>query len=163
MVFPSLNEKGRAKAPALYAVTAAGILILLSHIMYMLVLGPLVPRLTYPGYTTFSYIEVADFLERAEILFYTIFIAINIVEISISLYITAVCLASVFEFNNYRIFIIPLGFLVLEYSTFIVKNHAEHISIAMYSWPWYALIYQFFVPLLLLILSGVRKSRKQAS
>lgn len=162
MVFPNLNQKGKAKAPSLYAVATAGVLILFSDILYLLTLGPLAPKLTYPGYTTFSYIQVADFLDRAEILFYTIFIAINIVEISISLYVSALCMAKVFGIDNFRVLIIPLGILVVEQSTFIVQNHAEHISIAMYAWPWYALIYQLLIPLLLLLFSAVRKKSKQS-
>ena len=158
MVFPSLNKKGTALKPSLYAVLAAGFLILFSDVMYVLVLGPLVPDLTYPGYTTFSYIEAADFLDRAEILFYSIFISINIVEISISLFVAALCLAKIFGISNYRVLLIPLGLLAAEQSTFIVKNHSDHITIAAYGWPWYAIIFQFLIPLILLIISGIRKN-----
>ncbi len=160
MVFPNLKKKGQAKIPALCAIAMAGFLVLLSDIMYLLVLGSLVPNLTYPGYTTFSYIEVADFLDRAEILFYTIFIAINVIEISISLYVTAICLAKTFRINNYRILLVPLGFLVIEQSTFIVRNHPEHISIGIYAWPWYSLIFQLVIPLFLLIFSSIKKKTK---
>lgn len=163
MVFPSLNKKGQSKIPSMYAVLAAGLLVLFSDIMYLLVLGPLVPNLTYPGYTTFSYIEVADFLDRAEIVFYTNFIAVNVIEISISLYVTALCLAKFFGINNYRVLLIPLGFIAVEQSTFIVKNHSEHISIAVYAWPWYSLIFQFIIPLFLLIFSVIRKRTKPAA
>lgn len=160
MVFPSLNKKGQAKKPALYAVLASGILILFSDIIYLLVMGTLVPNLTYPGYTTFSYIEAADFLDRAEILFYTIFISINIIEISISLYISSICMAKTFGISNYRVFLIPMGILAAEQSTFIVKNHPDHINIVAYGWPWYAIIFQFLIPLILIILSAIMKHKK---
>ncbi|MDF2985805.1 MAG: hypothetical protein K0R50_1315 [Eubacterium sp.] len=161
MIFPSLNKKRRAKKPSLYAVLAAGLIVLISDIMYILVLGPLVNDLTYPGYTTFSYIEAADFLDRAEILFYTIFISINIIEISISLYVAALCLAKIFGLNNYRILLIPLGFIAVEQSTFIVKNHSDHISIAVYGWPWYAIIFQFFIPFILIIISAFHRKKQK--
>lgn len=162
MIFSHLNKKGQAKIPALLAVATAGFLVLLSDIMYSLVLGPLVPNLTYPGYTTFSYIEVADFLDRAEILFYTIFIAINVIEIGISLYVTAVCTAKIFGISNYRVLLVPISLIGTEQSTFIVKNHSEHISIGVYAWPWYALIFQLVIPVFLLILSTIRKRTKQS-
>lgn len=163
MIFPSLNKKGHAKKPALVAVLTAGILILLSDVLYVLVLGPIVPQLTYPGYTTFSYIEAADFLDRAEILFYSLFISINIIEISLSLYVSALCIARFFGLNNYKVLLIPLGFLTIEQSLFIVKNHSDHISIAAYGWPWYAIIFQFLIPILLIIISAVRKNQLQDS
>lgn len=163
MIFPSMNKKGQAKTPALYAVLTAGILIFLSDILYVLVLGPLVPHLTYPGYTTFSYIEAADFLDRAEILFYSLFISINIIEISLSLYAAALCLARLFGLNNYKVLLVPLGFLTIEQSLFIVKNHSDHISIAAYGWPWYAIIFQLLIPMLLIIISAIRKNKVQES
>lgn len=160
MFFPNQNKKGWAKKPALCAVATAGLLVLISDIMYLLTLGPLVPNLTYPGYTTFSYIEVADFLDRAEILFYTIFIAINIIETSVCLYAAAICVSKVFGVKNYRTLVIPLSILLVEQSTHVVRNHSEHISIAVYAWPVYALIYEFFIPLILLILSAIHKKVK---
>ncbi len=162
VILPSLNKKGLARRPSLYAVLTAGLVTLLSDMMYVLVLGPLVNDLTYPGYTTFSYIEAADFLDRAEILFYTIFISINIIEISISLYVAALCLAKIFGINNYRVLLIPLGFIALEQSTFIVKNHADHVSIAVYGWPWYATIFQFIIPLILVIISAFHGNKRKA-
>ncbi len=160
MIFPNLKKTGKAKVPVLYAVATAGFLVLFSNITYLMVLGPLLPKLTYPGYTAFSYIEVADFLDRAEILFYTIFVTINIVEISLSLYIAANCLAKVFSVDNYRVLLIPLGFLMVEQSVFIVRNHAEHINIGTYSWPWYAVIFEFIMPLILLLFTVARKGSK---
>jgi spore germination protein KB len=162
MIFPSLTKRGQAKAPGLYAVAAAGLLILFTNTIYLLALGPLVPKLTYPGYTAYSYIEVADFIDRAEILFYTLFLVMNILELSIAFYVAALCLAKVFGINNYRVLLIPLGFIVVEWSTIIVKNHAEHIRVVTYTYPWYAMIYEFFIPILLLIFSAIRK-RKKAS
>lgn len=157
MVFPSCNKRGRAKAASLYAVAAAGMVILLSNTMYLLVLGPLASKLTYPGYTTYSYILVADFIERAEVLFYTLFLTMNIIGLSVTFYVGALCLAEVFGVNNYRILLIPLGLLVLEWSTFIVKNHTEHVNLIMFSWTWYAMIYQLVIPLALLIFSFFRQ------
>jgi|GEM_PF-3696703 len=160
MIFPSINKKGNVKKPALYAILAGGFLIFLADVLYVLVLGPLVPNLTYPGYTTFSYVEAADFLDRAEIVLYSLFISISIIEISISLYVAALCFADLFGLKNYRILLIPLGFLTLEQSLFIVKNHSDHISLAAYGWPWYAIIFQFLIPLFLLIVSAFKKGKE---
>ncbi|OPX42652.1 spore germination protein YndE [Ruminiclostridium hungatei] len=160
MIFPSINKKGNVKKPALYAILTGGFLIFLADVLYVLVLGPLVPNLTYPGYTTFSYVEAADFLDRAEIVLYSLFISISIIEISISLYVAALCFADLFGLKNYRILLIPLGFLTLEQSLFIVKNHSDHISLAQYGWPWYAIIFQFLIPLFLLIVSAFKKGKE---
>lgn len=160
MIFPSINKKGNIKKPALYAILAGGMLIFFSDVLYVLVLGPLVPNLTYPGYTAFSYIEAADFLDRAEIVLYSLFISISIIEISISLYVAALCFSDLFGLKNYRILLIPLGLLTLEQSLFIVRNHSDHINLAAYSWPWYAIIFQFLIPLFLLIVSAFKKGKE---
>ncbi len=163
MIFPSLNKKGNVKKPALYAILTGGMLIFFSNVLYVLVLGPLVPNLTYPGYTTFSYIEAADFLDRAEIVLYSLFISISIIEISISLYVAALCFSDLFGLKSYRILLIPLSFLTLEQSFFIVRNHSDHISLAAYGWPWYAIIFQFLIPLFMLIVSALKKGKEPGS
>ena len=163
MIFPSLTKKGQAKVPTLFAVAAAGLVILLANIMYILVLGPLVPKLSYPGYTAYSYIEVADFIDRAELLFYTLFLVMNILELSIAFYVSALCLAKVFGINNYRVLLIPLGFLVVEWTFVFTKNNAEFLKFVVYTYSWYAMIYEVLIPLFLLILSAIRKRKKSAA
>ncbi|KPU44550.1 spore germination protein YndE [Oxobacter pfennigii] len=162
MIFPHLKDGKSTKTPSLLAVTTAGLFIIASNIMNILVLGPLAPKLTYPAYTSYSYIQVADFLDRAEILIYTLFIAINFIKMSISFYACSLCISKIFSIKDYRVVLVPLGILVVEHSLFIVRSQPEHINLITYSWSWYALIFHLVIPLTLLIVSIVKRRLKNA-
>lgn len=159
-IYPHLQKKSGAKVPTLLGITIAGIIIFVVNITNTLVLGELRSRIIYPTYASFSYIQIADFLNRAEITIFTIFITINFIKMAVCVYVAAVSLAELFRLINYRILLIPLGFLMVEWSIFILRSQAELIGFITYTWPLYIIPLQFFIPLGLLILSLLKKKEQ---
>lgn len=157
MVFPHLRKRGRSKTPTLFCFAVAGLLILTLNIRNTLVFGGLNEKFTYPTYAVYAYIQIADFIDRAEIIIYPLFTSAIFIKMSVSFYVAAISLAKVLNTKDYRTFLIPLGFLVSELSMFIYKSQAEVINVTTLVWPWYSMLFIFFIPLMLLILAAFVK------
>lgn len=60
--------------------------------------------------------------------------------------------------KDHRPFVIPIGIALVGLSLWIYESAPEMLNWAIEIWPYYSLPFQVFIPLLLLVLSFIRKS-----
>ncbi|PGY08450.1 GerAB/ArcD/ProY family transporter [Bacillus sp. AFS031507] len=165
MLLPFLNDKKNAKIVCLGGMILAGINITITAVINISVLGAgLFQRSTFPLLTTVGRIQIADFIERLDVLFMLYLIIGGFFKISIYYYAAVAGAADIFQFKNQRKLGFPIGMIVLFSSITIASNIAEFLKeglviVPIYlSWP-----FQIIIPSILLIIAFFLNRKKQTS
>ncbi|WP_028612846.1 GerAB/ArcD/ProY family transporter [Paenibacillus harenae] len=163
MIIPQINKIGQAKKTVLWALLISGFMLLLSNVRNTLVLGNISSKLLFPSYTAYQYISIAEFLERVEPITIITFLLGAFVKISVCLYASAKSFSSALPGKQYRLYLIPLSLLMLEFSLFMYKNNMEMIKFATKIWQWYSIPFQIIIPLAMLLTALVIKRKRMLS
>lgn len=165
MLLPFLRDKKKAKIVCLSGMILSGINITITVIVNISVLGvALFYRSTFPLLTTVGRIQIADFIERLDVLFMLYLIIGGFFKIAIYFYAAVAGAADIFRIPNQRKIGFPLGLIVLFASVTIASNYAEHIKeglvlVPLYlHWP-----FQIIIPSSLLIIAFFRNKKKKKS
>lgn len=165
MLLPFLRDKKKAKIVCLSGMILSGINITITVIVNISVLGVAhFYRSTFPLLTTVGRIQLADFIERLDVLFMLYLIIGGFFKIAIYFYAAVAGAADIFRIPNQRKIGFPLGLIVLFASVTIASNYAEHIKeglvlVPLYlHWP-----FQIIIPSSLLIIAFFRNKKKKKS
>lgn len=165
MLLPFLSDKKMAKIVCVGGMILAGINITITTIVNITVLGVgLYHRSTFPLLTTIGRIQIADFLERLDVLFMLYLIIGGFFKIAIYYYAAVAGAADIFQFKNQRKLVFPIGMIVLFISITIASNLAEFIKegqgvVQLYlSWP-----FQIIIPSILLIFAVFRNRKNKTN
>jgi len=165
MLLPFLNDKKKAKIVCVGGMILAGINITITTIVNITVLGvELYYRSPFPLLTTIGRIQIADFIERLDVLFMLYLVIGGFFKIAIYYYAAVAGSADIFQFKNQRKLAFPIGIIVLFSSITVASNFAEFIKeglviVTMYlSWP-----FQIIIPSFLLIIAFFRNKKKKTS
>lgn len=157
MLIPYLNRTSTVRRTVFGAIGVCGGLLLVTCVVNILVLGEIVSEQLFPSYTSFMYIAVGDFFERIEPLVFTVWIFNEFVKLSVCLLSTSLAIAQTIRSSDYRIYVLPVGLLILLLSTFLHPNQLDLVEYVKNIWPWYSIPFLIIVPLLLLVVSLFRK------
>jgi spore germination protein KB len=165
MLLPFLNDKKKAKYVCVGGMLIAGINITITSVVNISVLGvDLFQRSTFPLLNTIGRIQIADFIERLDVLFMLYLIVGGFFKIAIFYYAAVAGAADIFQFKNQRDLGFPIGMIVLFTSITVASNFAEFLKegyaiVTIYmSWP-----FQIIIPSSLLIIAFFRNRKKQTS
>jgi spore germination protein KB len=163
MLLPFLNDKKKAKIVCVSGMILAGINITITVVVNISVLGvDLYHRSTFPLLNTIGRIQIADFIERLDVLFMLYLIIGGFFKIAIYFYAAVAGTADIFQFKDQRKLGFPIGIIVLFSSITIASNIAEFLKeglvvVPIYlSWP-----FQIIIPCILLIIAFFRNRKKQ--
>ncbi|MBT2696297.1 GerAB/ArcD/ProY family transporter [Bacillus sp. ISL-40] len=165
MLLPFLNDKKKAKIVCVGGMILAGINIAITAVVNISVLGvDHFYRSTFPLLTTVGRIQIADFIERLDVLFMLYLIIGGFFKIAIYYYAAVAGAADIFQFKDQRKLGFPIGMLVLFSSITIASNFAEFIKEGLIFVPIYLLWpFQIIIPSILLIIAFIRNRKKQTS
>jgi spore germination protein KB len=165
MLLPFLNDKKKAKIVCVGGMILAGINITITTIVNITVLGvDLYYRSPFPLLNTIGKIQIADFIERLDVLFMLYLVIGGFFKIAIYYYAAVAGAADIFQFKNQRKLGFPIGMIVLFGSITVASNFAEFIKeglvvVPVYlSWP-----FQIIIPSFLLIIAFFRNKKKKTS
>ncbi|MEH7155065.1 GerAB/ArcD/ProY family transporter [Neobacillus drentensis] len=164
MVLPLINDKKKAKWVCLSGMVLAGINITITAVVNISVLGvDLYHRSPFPLLTTIGRIQIADFIERLDVLFMLYLVIGGFFKIAIFYYAALAGAVDVFQMKNQGKLVFPIGIIVLFASITIASNFAEFIkegiAVTIYlSWP-----FQIIIPSILLTIAYFRNRKKQTS
>ncbi|MDR7235650.1 GerAB/ArcD/ProY family transporter [Neobacillus drentensis] len=165
MLLPFLRDKKKAKIVCLGGMILSGINITITVIVNISVLGvSLFQGSTFPLLMTVGRIQIADFIERLDVLFMLYLIIGGFFKISIFFYAAVACAADIFQIPNQRKIGFPLGLIVLFASVTIASNYAEHIKEGLVVVPVYVhWPFQIIIPTMLLVIAFFRNRKKKKS
>ncbi|MFK9090523.1 GerAB/ArcD/ProY family transporter [Bacillus salipaludis] len=163
MLLPYLNDKKKVKTACMLGMILAGINVTITAVINVATLGvDLFLRSNFPLLTTIGKIQLANFIERLDVLFMLYLVIGGFFKISIFFYAAVVGATDLFHFKNHQKLSFPIGLIILLASVTIASNYAEHIKegikmVPVYiQWP-----FQIIIPTLLLIIAFFRNRKKK--
>ncbi|MEL7566947.1 MAG: endospore germination permease [Dehalobacterium sp.] len=139
------------------AVITAGMLIMIIVAQNFSVLGASTAVYIYPSFQTVQNINIADILNRIEILVAINLLNMGIIKISVLLFSTVSGTAQVLGLKSYRPLIIPFSILMIFLESITNVNTPEMLEFAQKTYPIYALPFQLGIPFLTLVLAIIRR------
>lgn len=164
MLLPFLNDQKKVKLVCLGGMILAGINVTITVVINVAALGTdLFTRATFPLLSTISKIQIANFIERLDVLFMLYLVIGGFFKVAIYYYAAVAGVADIFQLKNQRNLGFPIGVIILFASITIASNYSEHIKeglkvVTIYlHWP-----FQIIIPCTLLVIAFFRNRKKQA-
>lgn len=164
LVFTSVKNKFNTYKVYFKGIFAGAFLLLIASIRNILVLGPQTASLQYfPSYAAVGTINIANFIQRIEVVVSVAFILAGIVKVSICLMGASKGFSYIFNFKNYRVVVVPIGLLMMNLACLVYDNIMEMFEFATKIYPYYAIPFQIILPLIIWVACEIKnkKNRKK--
>lgn len=123
----------------------------------MAVVGELTRHLSFPFFELTRCISIGHFVERMEALVFVMWVAGVTVKVAIFYYIASLGTAQLFGLSDYRPIVLPIGLLLGVWSLELFQSSSQLIEWLTKTLPFYAFVFEFVIPVLLLITAVLRK------
>ncbi|PTX59344.1 spore germination protein KB [Melghirimyces profundicolus] len=163
MLFPYVRPKSNVMGTAIGAMVLSGLVISLVVATEIAALGAnIVSRGSFPLLTTIAKVNIADFIQRVEVLALLILIVGLFFKIALFFYAALIGAAELFRRKSHQPLVLPFSIILILLSMMIAGNLPEHIQEGLKAVPWYLhLPMQTGLPVLLSIIALIRgRSRK---
>ena len=165
LLFPFLNDHKKLMKQGWIAVVLSGVILITVSEIIIAILGAKVASLyTYPLVKAIEMIELLGIIQHLELLTAFAFIIVGFVKVTIFFISGAKGISYVFPILQEKFIIALLGAMIFLGSFIIAKDLPEHLFIGLELVPLYLHVpFQFFLPLLILLLTWMkgRKKRKK--
>ncbi|WP_134704869.1 GerAB/ArcD/ProY family transporter [Ammoniphilus sp. YIM 78166] len=159
MLLPYLNQPKRGMKIGLSAMTLSGLVLTVTVAIDIAVLGTyFATTSTFPLLHAAQKINVGGFIQRLDPIVISTLIIGGFFKIAVFFYAAAAGVADLFKVRKRDPMIFSIGIVILIASIQIAGNLPEHLEIGLEKVPIYLhLPFQVGIPLLLLIVTGIRK------
>jgi len=154
MIFPAINKRKDLLKSSLIAVSIAGAIFLLINVRDLFVLGAdMFYRATFPSATAVRLIPDIN-LDP----FYLVGVIVGgSIKVTICIYAAVIALAQIFNIDNYKPFVYPMVALMIALSIWLYDSLFELIQWSLDNYFYYAFPFQFIIPIILLIISIIKR------
>ncbi|WP_026567304.1 GerAB/ArcD/ProY family transporter [Bacillus sp. UNC41MFS5] len=162
MLLPYLNDQKKARKICLSGMILSGINITITVVVNISALGvDYLNRTPFPLLSTIGKIQIADFLERLDVLFMLYLVIGGFFKITLYFYAAVSGTADLFQFSSHQKLSFPIGLIILFGSVTVAANYSEHVFEGSKILPLY-LHYplQIIIPVTLLCIAYIRNSIK---
>ncbi|WP_314003274.1 endospore germination permease [uncultured Paenibacillus sp.] len=157
-LLPYLTDKAKGKKWGMLSVLAVMLTLVMTNIQTLFLFGEITASLTYPVMVASRYISLADFLEHLESIVMAIWVAGTFIKISVFYYAIVLGTSQWLKLSDYRPLVFPVGFLLVVMSFWVAPNLQDLTHFLGTSGAFYLLSVQTGIPILLLVIAGIRKS-----
>ncbi|QEK11240.1 GerAB/ArcD/ProY family transporter [Crassaminicella thermophila] len=158
MVFSNFRIKKSAYKVYIGGLVISGIISLLTSIATISILGIDIATTSYfPVFNAASGIAIGDFIQRLEIFAAVIGVVGSFFKNSILLLAVCKGISKIFNLSNYRLIIMPVALLMINFSYFYYDSRMEFVEYNMDVWTYYAIIFEVFIPIMLLLFAIMKK------
>ncbi len=162
MLFPHLkplSARAMVGVFSAYCLISMGLLVM-SIAAVVASHGPLSYELAFPVLSLARRVNIANLIQRMEILPVTVWTASACMRISLFLWAAAACLTRAFGLKEGRCLVLPLGYLCVVITAFIAKSLFEMLRFYTWDvWGIYGTVLQLGLIILLVVASAVRTLR----
>ncbi|MDF2714583.1 MAG: spore gernimation protein [Paenibacillus sp.] len=161
MIYPSLVADSPKSAKAFYMGSVIGG----SFLLIIAVAGVAVMGVeetvnhAYPSYALAKKINIGNFITRIEVIMATIWIISLYFKVIIYFYAGMKGFAQLLNIRNEKVLLLPLGMLMVVFSLIMYPSGVYRSWWDSKIWPPYAMTFGIFLPLLLLAIAKLSKSR----
>ncbi|TCO74965.1 GerAB/ArcD/ProY family transporter [Marinisporobacter balticus] len=159
MIVSSLKTKKSSYNIYIKGLLLGGMLILGVSLTEVLVLGPdLYGATFFPNHVVARKVDIGETLQRMEVIVILATTTASFLKMSVCL--LAVCngIAKIFNLDDYRGFVTPIGLLMFNFAIFIYKSINEMTMWASSIWPYYAFLFQVILPIVLFIVVMIKRN-----
>ncbi|RCX20972.1 spore germination protein KB [Anaerobacterium chartisolvens] len=161
MLAPNIGDIKGMKKSILLGVSLSFIQLLVIAIRDVAVLGPLISIIVSPSFETTRVINIYQIITRLDILIAIVLIISMFVKISIFYYAVTKGLAELFKLNSYTYVIVPVGIVMINLSIMTFGSSAQSDYAAAHIWPSFALLFEFIIPPVSLIIAQIKGMNKK--
>lgn len=152
MIFTRFKNKTSATKIYVYGIVLGSLYILVLVLTEVLVLGvDSTIELFFPGYGTFSRLELGGFVQRLEIISGATFILGGFLKVSVLLLAVSRGIAKVSNCRDYRFIVTPAALLIANVSFFFYENTMYMFRWIRDVWGYFAFPFQFVIPIMIWI------------
>jgi spore germination protein KB len=162
VVIPYLAEQKNVYRLTIKALFFVLVLIEIATLGVLLVFGPtLTSSYLFPVLSGVKMINIANFIERLEIFPLIVWITSGTVKATLFFWAAALGSAQLFGLKDYRPLILPLAVIVTALGYLLHPSIIDLINFLTQAFPFYALTFEFIIPLLLLMVVLIKGSGKK--
>ncbi len=125
------------------------------------VLGNTLGLFTLPPLVTLRLVNFGPSLGRVEIMFAIVLVMLLFFKVTILYYLTVQAIAQLFGVKDYKRLVLAAGALIILYGTTLYPNPSEHAASAHEVIPFIWTVFEILIPLLILLVSGIKASKKK--
>lgn len=158
-----VTGKGKPGKVWLYGLLIGGAALLLAYFRNVMTLGfPLHNDKWFPSYDATSIIIVGTFISRIENFVGVNMLILVFLKTSVCLLVAAKGCAQLFDANDYRPFVAPLGLLMAAFAGMVYKSTMEMFGfVSVY--PYYAFPFEVLIPLALCLTAEIKFILKRST
>ncbi|WP_462409715.1 GerAB/ArcD/ProY family transporter [Neobacillus sp. Marseille-QA0830] len=162
MILPHLNESKKVKLIGITGLVLSGTNIVITTVINIAAMGTnIFVRANFPLLSTISRIQLANFIERLDVLFMLYLVIGGFFKITLYFYAAVSGAGDIFKLKSHEKLGFPIGALVLFASVTIASNYAEHIKEGLEVAPLYLhWPFQIIIPSILLVIAFFRNRTK---
>ena len=158
MIYPHVKQSQQVGRAFLRGTAMGSIILFVIIVATLLVLGAdFTARNTYPTYILAKKISIGNFVERIEVIVAIVWMLSIYFKLVLLFYASARTLTEVCGLQNYRLLLYPLGIGIIVLAEISYPDIIYMQAFVTETWTLYALIYGFFLPLLLILVAKGRK------
>ncbi|OEF99444.1 hypothetical protein BHF71_09030 [Vulcanibacillus modesticaldus] len=152
VIFPHLNKTKSSKKVVFISSLFVVIFGIILVIFDTAILNDAREMSLYPLNDVVRLINVLGFFERIDASVMLIWVISVFAKLSILAYSAIIGFADLFNQIDYRPFVIPTSAIILALSLFIFDDIIQMRDFAFKTWPYYALIFELLIPVLLFLI-----------
>lgn len=157
MIIPYTNQRTN-NMKCVFAGLALGLVFyLVSALRTITVLGSIRELAVYPVYSLSRLVDVAEIINRVEILIALNLLMVGFLYITVVYYGTVLGLAQILKLRSYKPLIFPIGLLILNLSILQFDSTIENLVFTDDIYPYYSLPFEFLLPFFTLLIAAIRK------
>ncbi len=161
IILPFLARPSSGGKCGYIAVTGIGLLLVLDALTHTAVFGPMVETMTFSSFSLARQIQIGGFFERIDAVIVMIWVMGMYGKISLFYYVIVLGTAQVTGIKDYRPLVLPMGVLLLAVSYRVADSASGIIEYISGSFPYFAFVFEYLVPTLLLLIAVLKKKQKQ--
>lgn len=159
MLFPYLNQKQEALKTTLLHLALGTFVTCYGMVLLIGAFGDrVVAHMVFPYVEYVSYISLANFVDRLEILVVIIWVAGALVKLAVFYHSAAIAAASTLGLKSYRATLLPIAVITVIISR-VLYGSFDKLTAFFKIFPAYAIAMELAVPALILLIAVLRKKR----
>ena len=156
MIFPSLSSNQKIKSSVLLGLLLGAVTLILTDFRNNAVLGITLSIMYSPSFETVRLIDLGEIFTRLEVLVGIVMMNTMFLKVAVLYYGTALGTAQLLRLKSYSPLVLPIGILGISFALFTIDSSVEHSSFAVNTYPFFAIPFEFLLPLLSFVLAIVR-------
>lgn len=162
MLFPLLQNQKRGVKMGFWAVVCSGLILSYTIALDIAVLGfDIAGRASFPLLTMISKINIGDFIQHLDLIVILTLIICNFFKIATFYYAAVMGATALFNLQDYRKVVAPIGIIILYSSSMIAFDFSGHLEEGNFSLKTIFPLFGEVIPGFLLLIAVIRKKFSQ--